>query len=117
MEEVIYPPTIRAKCWESVWLEKLMSLRFTGLPQANRSTSSLSCPSIVIYVLRKPAVFASEASEAYLDPEFLDFLVVVLAVEDVPLLAAFEDRAFLAFDFLAGGLIDSCFLVQQVFED
>src|SRR5438874_13159404 len=63
MEEAIYPPTIRVKCWELVRLEKSMSLRFTGLPRANRSTSSLSCPSIVIYVLRKPAVFASEASE------------------------------------------------------
>src|SRR5205807_3873292 len=49
----------------------------------------------------------------HLDAKLLDFLVVVLAVQDVPLLAAFEDGAFLAFDFLAGGGVDLSFLVEQ----
>ena len=52
-----------------------------------------------------------------LHSQLLHFLVVVLAVEDVPLLAAFEDGALLAFDLLAGGLVDAGFLVQQVFEN
>src|SRR5205814_7695857 len=36
---------------------------------------------------------------------------------DVPLLAAFEDGALLAFDFLAGGLVDLLFVIKQVFQD
>src|SRR5579864_5167806 len=49
--------------------------------------------------------------------QFLHFLVVVFPIEDVPFLAAFENSALLALDFLAGGLIDSRFLVQEVFEN
>src|ERR1022692_3957719 len=52
-----------------------------------------------------------------LDAELFHFLVIVLAVEDVPLLRAFEDGAFLALDFLAGGDVDSFFLIKQIFED
>jgi len=36
-----------------------------------------------------------------LDAQLFDFLVVVLAVEDGPLLGAFDDGPALAFDFLA----------------
>jgi hypothetical protein len=53
----------------------------------------------------------------FLHAEFFYFLVVVFAVEDVPLLRAFKDGAFLALDFLAGGDVDSCFLVEQFFEN
>jgi hypothetical protein len=51
-----------------------------------------------------------------LDAELLYFLIVVLTVEDIPLLRAFEDRALLALDFLARGDVDSFFLVEQLFE-
>src|SRR5207245_265755 len=52
-----------------------------------------------------------------LHAEFLYFLVVVLPVEDVPFLATLKNGAFLALDLQARGLIDSCFLVQQIFEN
>src|SRR5579864_9369957 len=52
-----------------------------------------------------------------LNTQLLHFLVVVLPVKDVPLLTAFEDGALLTFDFLAGGLVDARFLVQQFFEN
>src|ERR1700722_16970217 len=50
------------------------------------------------------------------DAQFFYFFVVILAVEDVPLLRAFENGAFLALDFLAGGNVDSFFLIEQFFE-
>src|SRR5271154_7069152 len=50
------------------------------------------------------------------DSQLFHFFVVVLSVEDVPLLRAFEDGAFLALDFLAGGNVDSFFLIEQLFE-
>jgi hypothetical protein len=37
-----------------------------------------------------------------LNPQLLHFLVVILAIENVPLLSTFRDDALLAFDFLAG---------------
>ena len=43
----------------------------------------------------------------FLDAELFDFLVVVLAVEDVPLLTAFGDDAALGLDLEAGGLVDA----------
>src|SRR5271154_73150 len=46
------------------------------------------------------------------DTQLLHFFVVILAVEDVPLLAAFEDGAFLVLDLVAGALIDLFFLIQ-----
>src|SRR5215475_911437 len=61
--------------------------------------------------------WATDDQRLILDSQFLDFLVVVLAVEDVPLLAAFEDGALLAFDFLAGGLVDAGFLHEEFFEN
>src|SRR5690348_11632704 len=51
-----------------------------------------------------------------LDAELLDFLVVVLAVEDVPLLAAFQDGAALGLDFAAGFLVDLLLRLQQIFQ-
>src|SRR5271166_4634166 len=41
----------------------------------------------------------------------------ILAVENVPLLRAFEDRPLLALDLQPGGLIDSRFLRQKVFQN
>ena len=52
-----------------------------------------------------------------LKAQLLHFLVVVLAVQDVPLLATFEDSALLILDLLARSLIDLFFLVQQVFQN
>src|SRR5271165_7497069 len=40
---------------------------------------------------------------AFLDSQLFDFFVVVLAVEDVPLLGALQDGAALALDFLTSG--------------
>src|SRR5207253_3126829 len=51
-----------------------------------------------------------------LEAQFLYFFVVILAIEDVPLLAAFEDGALLVLDLLAGRLIDSLLLIQQFLE-
>ena len=42
-----------------------------------------------------------------LQPQLLYFFVVVLAVENIPLLAAFEDGSLLAFDLQAGETIQS----------
>src|SRR5439155_2068043 len=53
----------------------------------------------------------------WLHSKLLDFFVVVLTVEDVPFLTSFQNGAFLAFDFLPGRLVNSCFLVQQVLEN
>ena len=52
-----------------------------------------------------------------LDAQFLDFLVVVLAVKDVPLLGTFEDGALLAVDFLAGGRVDLGLGFQHFFQN
>src|SRR6266853_5843777 len=52
-----------------------------------------------------------------LHSQFLHFLAIILAIEDVPLLRAFEDRALLALYFLASGLVYFFFLVEQVFEN
>ena len=52
-----------------------------------------------------------------LNAELFDFFVVVLAVEDGPLLGAFDDGPALAFDFLPGGLIDAGFLGEEPFEN
>src|SRR5437763_11548490 len=52
-----------------------------------------------------------------LEAQFLYFFVVILAIEDVPLLGAFEDGALLVLDLLAGRLIDSLLLLQQFLEN
>src|SRR5579864_1275507 len=52
-----------------------------------------------------------------LDAELLDFLVVVLAVEDVPLLRAFKDGPLLRIDLLASGYVDLGFLIEQLFQN
>src|SRR3984893_10352749 len=52
-----------------------------------------------------------------LHSQFLHFFVVILAVKNVPLLAALKNRALLVLYLLARGLVDFCFLVQQVFEN
>src|ERR1039458_9078508 len=50
------------------------------------------------------------------DSQLLYFFVVVLAVEDVPFLGAFEDGAALAFDLLPGGSVEPGFLGHQQFQ-
>ena len=47
-----------------------------------------------------------------LHTQFLYFLVVILAVEDVPFLAAFENCALLVFDLVPRCLVDLLFLIQ-----
>lgn len=54
---------------------------------------------------------------SHLHAQLLYFLVVVFAVQDVPLLAAFQDGPFLAVDFHARGLVDSRFLGQKLFQN
>src|SRR5438270_7728587 len=51
------------------------------------------------------------------DAQLLDFLVVVLAIENVPLLGAFGDGAPLAFNLLPRRLVDLLFGGQQLFQD
>ena len=51
-----------------------------------------------------------------LEAELLDFVVVVLAVEDVPLLRAFEDDLALRGDLLTGGGVDLGLLKEELFE-
>src|SRR4030088_2262453 len=53
----------------------------------------------------------------HLYAELLDFLVVVLAVKNIPLLRTFEDGPFLALDLLAGGYINPFFMVEQFLEN
>ncbi len=60
---------------------------------------------------------AEQGSRWALHSQFFYFLVVILAVQNVPLLRALEDGALLALDLQPGGLIDSRFLVEQVFEN
>src|SRR5882724_1092922 len=52
-----------------------------------------------------------------LETEFLDFFIVVLAVEDTPFFGTLNDGAALALDLHPRGLIDARFLHQQLFED
>src|SRR6185437_915308 len=54
---------------------------------------------------------------AVLHAELFHFFVVVLAVEDVPFLAAFKNGAFLAFNFLPRSFVDSLFLIQKVLKN
>src|SRR5208282_4160167 len=53
----------------------------------------------------------------YLEAEFLDFLVVILAVENRPLFGALNNGAPLTFNFLASGLVDARFLHKECFEN
>src|SRR5438477_12315386 len=52
-----------------------------------------------------------------LEAQLLYFFVVILAIEDVPLLAAFEDGALLVLTLLAGALIDSLLLIHHFVEN
>src|SRR5581483_4501155 len=58
-----------------------------------------------------------EAELKRLHAELLHFLVVILAVKDVPFLAAFQNGTFLAFDLLPCSLVDLFFLIEKVFEN
>ena len=51
-----------------------------------------------------------------LEAEFLDFVVVVLAVEDVPFLGTFGDDAALGGDLLAGSVVDLHFFEEELGE-
>jgi len=52
-----------------------------------------------------------------LNPQLLHFFVVVLAVQNVPLLRAFQDGAALTFDFLPGGSVNLGFFGHQQLEN
>ena len=52
-----------------------------------------------------------------LHTQFFYFLVVILAVEDVPFLAAFKNCTLLIFDLVPRRLVDFFFLIQQVFQN
>src|SRR5208337_3140123 len=58
-----------------------------------------------------------QAASLHLHSQLLYFLVVILAVEDRPFLRALDDGAALAFDFLAGGLVNAGFLHEKLFEN
>src|SRR6185312_2650695 len=51
-----------------------------------------------------------------LDSQFLHFFVVILSVENIPLLRAFGDDSLLSFDLLAGSCVDSLFRLEEFFE-
>src|SRR5215472_13209182 len=63
---------------------------------------------------RRSAKAAPQAAGS--DAQLAHFLVVVLAVQDVPLLGALEDNLALRSDLLAGGGVDACFLVEKILE-
>src|SRR5579863_5823289 len=52
-----------------------------------------------------------------LHAQLFHFFVVILAVEDVPLLRALQNRPLLALDLLAGRNVDLCLLHEQGFEN
>ena len=52
-----------------------------------------------------------------LHTQFFYFLVVILAVEDVPFLAAFKNCTLLIFDLVPRRLVDFFFLIEQVFQN
>src|SRR6267378_2065704 len=71
-------------------------------------------------VLRPKCWVRSETRQAAslrLESQLLYFFVVVLAIEDRPLLGALNDGAPLAFDFLPRGLVDTGFLHQKLLEN
>jgi hypothetical protein len=60
---------------------------------------------------------AAVPTQNYLQTQLLYFFVVILAIEDRPFFGALDDGATLAFDFLAGGLVDAGFLHEELFEN
>jgi hypothetical protein len=60
---------------------------------------------------------AAVPTQNYLQTQLLYFFVVILAIENRPLLGALDDGAALAFDFLASGLVDAGFLQEKLFEN
>src|SRR5579871_4277119 len=83
------------------------------------ATESSAGLSPIVPEIEAAATWAAFDSELrpLLHAQFLHFLVVILPVEDVPLLRAFKNGAFLGLDLLAGGGIDSRFLHQQLLEN
>src|SRR5208282_348872 len=59
----------------------------------------------------------ADGNRACLHAQLLDFVVVILAVENRPFLGALDNGAALAFDFLPGSLVDAGFLHQQLFKN
>ena len=64
----------------------------------------------------KPGGLRNARERARLDAELFDFVVVVLAVEDFPLLGALKDNLALVGDFEARGGVDFAFFDEEVFE-
>src|ERR1035437_5521901 len=65
---------------------------------------------------KSPDASGDSRNPSGLNTQLLDFLVVVLAIQDVPLLRAFHDDAALALNLLPSGLVDLHLLGQQVFQ-
>src|SRR5581483_8764740 len=57
------------------------------------------------------------ARKGQLHAEFFHFFVVILAVENIPLLRAFENGPLLGIDLLARGGVDPCFLIQKILKN
>ncbi len=66
--------------------------------------------------LRSVLIYVTCLRQFGLQSELLDLVVVVLAVEDVPLLRAFDDDLALRGDFHPGCSIDTSFFSQEFFE-
>ncbi len=77
---------------------------------------ALRCDELIIAALGRPLLERGRDFCGGLEAELLDFVVVVLAVEDVPLLRAFEDDLALRGDLLAGGGVDLGLLEEELFE-
>src|SRR5277367_2447479 len=79
----------------------------------------MSNPSLVIVSTAHPVRLGLEFSGgcSKLHAQLFHFFVVVLAVKNVPLLAALENGAFLILDLMPRRLIDLFFVVQHVFQD
>src|ERR1700679_3614539 len=72
---------------------------------------------IVAFVVVAVWKFATRWAREALHSQLLPFFVVILTIENVPLLTAFEDGSLLILDLVPRRLIDLLFLVQYLFEN
>ena len=66
---------------------------------------------------KKKVRCGGDAEQVRLYAQLFHFFVVILAVEDGPLLGAFDDGFALAFNLEAGSLVDAGFLHEKVFKN
>src|SRR5690348_3054896 len=89
--------------------------RDCGAPEKSRS---IRCaPSHGSVAQLRMTKVNEEQLTVILHAQFLHFLVVVLAVENVPFLGTFQDGALLVLDFLAGSGVNFGFLAKQFLQD